>query len=219
MAESQPQFKYRNITISGLPGCGSTTLLRLLRDNQLMQDSGWRGFSGGEFMRAYAIEKGKFDPSTGHHHSAADYDDDFDRQVDMGMRQKLEEEEHWILESWLSGFLGQQVPGIFKILMTCSDDSVRIDRIMNRDNVSVDEAKNNIHERYQSNFTKWQRMYSDKWQEWVVEPGTVPAHDPIAFWRPELYDIVIDTYKINQQETLTTVLNAITKQNTRPLPE
>ncbi len=212
-----PQFAYKNITISGLPGCGSTTLLRLLRETEALQFAGWKGFSGGEFMRAYAVEQGLFDANSGHHHAATVYNDDFDRQVDMGMRQKLEEEENWILESWLSGFLGQKVPGTLKVLMQCSDDSVRVDRIINRDNVSVEEAKQNMLERYQSNLQKWQRMYSAEWDKWVVQPGTLSANEPIDFWRPELYDIVIDTYKLNQFESLETVLNAINQQPTSPV--
>ncbi len=214
-----PQFLYKNITISGLPGCGSTTLLRLLRENEVIQFAGWKGFSGGEFMRAYAVEKGLFDGSSGHHHPATVYSDDFDREVDMGMRQKLTDEHNWILESWLSGFLGQQVPGTLKVLMQCSDDAVRVDRIINRDNVSVEEAKENMQNRYQSNLAKWQRMYAAEWQRWVVEPGTLGANEPIDFWRPELYDIVIDTYKLNQFESLETVLHAILKHPTRPLSE
>ncbi len=208
----EPQFAYKNITISGLPGCGSTTLLRLLRETETMQFAGWKGFSGGEFMRAYAVEKGLFDANSGHHHAATVYSDDFDREVDMGMRQKLREEENWILESWLSGFLAQQVPGSLKILMQCSDDSVRVDRIINRDNVSVEAAKQNMLDRYQSNLKKWQRMYAAEWNEWVVSPGTVPANEPIDFWLPGLYDIVIDTYKLNQYESLEIVLNAVIKQ-------
>jgi cytidylate kinase len=50
-------FAYTNITISGLPGCGSTTLLKGLKE--ALQFDGWKGFSGGEFMREYAKEKGK----------------------------------------------------------------------------------------------------------------------------------------------------------------
>ncbi len=59
-------YKYKNITISGLPGGGSTTLLRLLRE-ELSLD-GWRGFSGGEFMRQYALEHGSFAEQKGLHH-------------------------------------------------------------------------------------------------------------------------------------------------------
>ena len=127
------QQKYQNITISGLPGCGSTTLLGLLKE-ELSQDQ-WVAFSGGEFMRAYAIEKGLFNPAQTTHHSAAVYNDDFDRQVDYGIREKVSTQSKWIIESWLSGFMAQNVPGTLKVLMICSDDAVRVDRIVNRDGV------------------------------------------------------------------------------------
>ena len=93
------KFKYRNITISGLPGSGSTTLLNLLKKHQDLKYVGWRGFNGGDFMRSYAKEKGLFQEQSGLHHSAKDYEDDFDRKVDYGMRDKLQHEHGWILES------------------------------------------------------------------------------------------------------------------------
>lgn len=209
MAPSTPLLptKYHNITISGLPGSGSTTLLRGLKET--LELDGWRGFSGGEFMRAYALEKGLFKEQAGLHHDATHYSDDFDRQVDMGMREKLSTERQWIIESWLSGFLGQQVPGVLKVLMICSDDSVRVDRIVNRDRIDVEHAKQHIHERKAKNEDKWRRMYGQEWQEWVVKPGTRPAAEPIDFWHPTLYDVVIDTYHSNQAEALRIVLDAI----------
>jgi cytidylate kinase len=204
------QYKYKNITISGLPGCGSTTLLSLLKDE--LQFDGWKGFSGGEFMRAYAEEKGLFAKDNKHHHDSRHYEDDFDRQIDLGMREKLATEQRWILEAWLSGFMAQQVAGTLKILMTCSDDAVRIDRIVNRDDISVTEAKQNMQERYEANVTKWSRLYKGEWDKWVVGSGKAKADEPIDFWRPDLYDIVIDTYSSNKEETLQIVLNAIEQQ-------
>lgn len=200
-------IKYRNVTISGFPGCGSTTLLNLLREK--LKFDGWKGFSGGEFMRAYAEEKGLFQKKGGLHHSAEHYEDDFDRQVDYGMREKLETQEKWIIESWLSGFLAQGVPGVLKVLMTCSDEAVRIDRVVNRDKVTVEEAKHNMQQRYTENFNKWKRMYDKEWQGWVVAPGRAPKDAPIDFWRPDLYDVVIDTYALNQKQTLDLVLQKL----------
>lgn len=205
------KFLYRNITISGLPGCGSTTLLNLLKNNEILEFSGWTGFSGGEFMRAYAIEKGLFKESGDLHHSATDYEDDFDRQVDMGIREKVSTDQGWIIESWLSGFMAQGVEGTLKVLMKCSDDAVRIDRIVNRDGVTPQDAKENIRKRLDQNLSKWRRMYSAEWNKWLVETGRVKDSDPIDFWREDLYDIVIDTYSTNQQETLQIVLDAINK--------
>jgi cytidylate kinase len=206
---SSSQYQYHNITISGLPGCGSTTLLNHLRE--ALKFDGWTGFSGGEFMRAYAQEKGLFQEKGGTHHDASHYEDDFDRQVDMGMRDKLESGEKWILESWLSGFLGQGVPKTLKVLMICSDDAVRIDRVANRDSISPEDAKANMRKRYEANLAKWSRMYADQWDEWVVKAGKAKTSDPIDFWRQDLYDVVIDTYSTGQQATLDIVLNAIKK--------
>jgi cytidylate kinase len=213
------KFNYFNITISGLPGCGSTTLLNQLKNQELLEFAGWNGFSGGEFMRAYALEKGLFKETAGLHHSSLDYEDDFDRQIDLGIREKVSNDQGWIIESWLSGFFAQGVPGTLKILMKCSDDAVRIDRIVNRDGVTPLEAKENMYLRYQQNYDKWRRLYSNEWQEWLVKTGKAKSTDPIDFWREDLYDIVIDTYSTNQQETLRIVLDAIIKTEKDPSVE
>jgi cytidylate kinase len=202
-------YAYKNITISGLPGNGSTTLLNSLREH--LKFDGWKGFSGGEFMRSYAAEKGLFDEHQSLHHDATVYDETFDRQVDLGIREKLQTEDYWIIESWLAGFMAQGVPDTLKILVTCSDDAVRVDRIVNRDQISPQEAKHHIHERKLKNQTKWQRMYAAEWQQFVVAAGKATASDPIDFWRPDLYDKVIDTYSTNQADALQAVLNAIKK--------
>lgn len=199
-------MQYRNITISGLPGSGSTTLLKLLKSHFKEQ---WQGFSGGDFMRSYALEKGLFHEQGKLHHDSSHYEDDFDRAIDMGMREKLEHEQHWILESWLSGFIAQEVPQVLKVLLYCSDDAVRVDRIVNRDGVSVEEAKENMQKRTQNNVTKWTRMYSQEWKNWVVAKGKANEGEKIDFWKPNLYDVCIDTYSKNKEETLSLVLQAL----------
>jgi len=195
---------YRNITISGLPGCGSTTLMKLLEEKL-----NWQCYSGGGFMRAYAIEKGYFSADSSTHHDASVYPDDFDRQVDYAVREKLTNQEKYIIEAWLSGFLAQQVPGVLKVLLICSEPAVRIDRIVNRDGISVDEAKVHVVHREDNNRNKWKTMYASEWQQWVVDPGTLPATAEIDFWHPKLYDLVIDTYSSSREETLELVLNAL----------
>lgn len=214
-------MEYKNITISGLPGCGSTTLLHALKEH--LKFEGWTGFSGGEFMRQYASEQGLMDAKTGKlHHDATIYGDEFDRQVDYGMRNRLIDGEGWILEAWISGFMAQKVPGTLKVLLICSDDAVRIDRIVNRDEVSVEDAKTHLNERTEKNVTKWRRLYAQEWKDWVVVEGKAAENDEIDFWKPELYDIVIDTYSTTKQATLDTVLYALydSRQNDQfPKPE
>lgn len=200
-------YAYKNITISGLPGAGSTTLLAELKE--ALEYDRWTGFSGGQFMRAYAIEKNLFNPDDKLHHSSLAYGEEFDRKVDFGIREKLQTEERWIIESWLSGFLAQQVPGTLKVLLICSDEAIRIDRVVNRDEVDVQVAKDNMHRRYRENYEKWARMYANEWNEWVVKPGTVSKDAPIDFWSPDIYDIVVDTYSSSKEQTLQKVLNAL----------
>lgn len=205
------KYNYRNITISGLPGSGSTTLLNLLKDE--LKFDGWTGFSGGEFMRKYAVEKGLYDSTQKIHHDAMAYGEDFDRKIDMGIREKLKEEENWIIESWLSGFMAQGVKEVLKILVICSDEAVRIDRIVNRDDVTVEEAKRHVNQRYEVNLKKWSRMYKKEWNQWVVKRGLAKSSEKIDFWKPELYDLVIDTYSYNKQQALKVALDAIRNSN------
>lgn len=205
-------FVYQNITISGLPGSGSTTLLKMLKESDELRFAGWKGFSGGEFMRAYALEMGLFQEEGGLHHDATHYDEDFDRKVDNGIREKVSNEQGWIIESWLSGFMAQGVPKTLKILMICSDMAVKVDRIVNRDGVKPKQALENMNNRYKNNLAKWQRMYHNEWQEWVVNRNILSATEPVDFWNPNLYDLVIDTYTENKEDVLKKVLNEIRKQ-------
>lgn len=200
------QTKYRNITISGLPGAGSTTL-----GKHLAKHLGFHYHSGGDFMRQYAIDNEYFDPKQSVHHEATAYPDDFDRKVDYEMRDNIYHKRGFIYESWLSGFLAQGAPDVLKILVYCSDDAVRVDRIANRDDVSIEEAKVHIFGREQNNLEKWIKMYSNEWNEWVVKPGTLAKPEPIYFWRGELYDLKIDTFRLGKEETLELALGALTR--------
>jgi cytidylate kinase len=200
------QTKYRSVTISGLPGAGSTTL-----GKHLAKHLDFHYHSGGDFMRQYAIDKGYFDPTQSVHHSATAYPDDFDRKVDYQMRDDLFKKHGYVYESWLSGFLAQGVPDVLKILVYCSDDAVRVDRIANRDDISIVEAKEHIFTREDKNLAKWIKMYTPEWEEWVVKAKTLTSEDLVYFWNPALYDVVIDTYKLGKEETLEKALAVIRK--------
>lgn len=201
---STKNLNYQNITISGLPGAGSSTLGKALA-NLL----GFSYFSGGDFMRAYAIEKGLFKDNTKAHHDATVYSQDFDRQVDLGMRDNLKNKKGQILDSWLSGFMAQGVPGVLKILVTCSDDAVRVDRIVNRDQLTVDQAKHHIFDREEKNTNKWRALYKNEWDRWIVKKNILSSQKEIWFWYEELYDLTIDTYKNSKQETLKRTLKKL----------
>lgn len=183
------KFKYRNIAISGRPGAGRSTLFNNLKT--ILEPLGWNFFSGGEFSRQYAIEHGLFDRKNQHHHTANLYSDEIDLKIDIEMKKKLEQEDNYVVESWIAGFNMRKVQGVLKVLLVC-DDALRIDRIVNRDNLAVEDAKNHLRLREVTNLKKWKRMYG--------------VND---FWDQKHYDLVIDTYSNGRMETLGKVLDKL----------
>ena len=198
-------LKYRNVTVSGVPGCGSSTL-----GKGLGKKLGWEYFSGGDFMRAYAVEKGLFDKNSKVHHNATVYSDDFDRKIDYGMREWLEKDSKRILDSWLSGFVAQGIEGTLKVLVHCSSDDIRVDRIVNRDGISVKNTKKHMFEREEENLKKWTRMYKDEWYKWVSKKHQGKRRGKhFDFYDPDLYDLTIDTYSNDRTKTLNIVLKEL----------
>ncbi len=183
-------LKYSSIAISGPPGAGRSTLLKNLKP--VVEAMGWETFSGGDWARQFAIESGKHSASDPRHHKATDYGDEIDHQIDAAMREKLSNpDNHVALESWIAGWNMRGLPHVLKVLLMC-DESLRIDRVVNRENITVDEAKQHLREREEANLEKWKRMYG-------VED----------YWDPKYYDVVINTYANGPKETLTLVLQAL----------
>ena len=184
------KLRFSSIAISGPPGAGRSTLIRNLKP--IVQKWGWQTFSGGDWARQFAIQNGKHNPNDPKHHLATDYNDDIDYQIDTAMREKLSDPDaHYVVESWIAGWNMRGLTHVCKILLEC-DDSLRIDRLVNRDNLSVEDAKHHIHGRQETNFTKWKRMYNTQ-----------------DFWDPKYYDLVINTYSNGPNETLNLVLEAL----------
>lgn len=178
------QSHYQNITISGQIAAGTTTLLNNLKPH--LAPKGWHFFSGGSFVREYSAQ---------HNISledAAMRGDDFAKKLDGEITHRLQTETQVVIESWLAGFNAQGIDNVLKVLLVCSDESIIIDRVVNRDHVTVEEAKKHIQARTEANIAKWQRLYGD--------------HD---FWDPKYYDLVIDTYSNGPIETVELVLEKL----------
>lgn len=186
---TQP-LKYSSIAISGRPGAGRSTLLKNLKE--IVEPLGWEIFSGGDWARKFAIENGKHSVTDSKHHLATDYGEDIDHQIDIAMREKLSNPNtHVAVESWIAGWNMRGLPHVLKVLLMC-DDSLRIDRVVNRDNLTVEEAKTHLRQREDANIGKWKRMYG------VTD-----------YWDPKYYDLVINTYSHGPKETLNLVLQAL----------
>ncbi len=171
---------YRNITISGLVCTGTTTLSKLLADKL-----GWERSSTGELFRKYCNEHNLPLEETSLRPDCVTV------EIDGMVKEKLQKENNMIMEGWLTGFLARGLKDVFKILLVCNE-ALRIDRLVNRDGKTVEEAKKEIEIRERENFKKWTRIYGVS-----------------DFWEPKYYNLTIDTYENSKEQVLDKTLKVI----------
>ncbi len=182
----------RMITVSGRIASGSTTL-----GHKLAKILGWRHVEGGDvFWEAVRTKLDLDSKDTGLRPDKEDED------FDASLKKILQNNKDLVLETKLAGFNAQEIPGIFKIGVICEDEKgndkadIRIDRLMNREKISIEQAKEEVVEREKNDLEKWRRIYANGDPNWV-------------YWDKKYYDLVINTYSHNQDETLKLALHAI----------
>jgi len=180
-----------NITVSGRIGSGATTLAK-----QLAEELGWEMMDGGKLFRQFMKEEGISVVNTNGRPDQIDLD--YEKKVQEILQTKTNQ----IIQSHLAGFDAQGIPNVFKLLIICEDlegndkPEIRIDRLVNRDKMSVESAKHEIQEREKQNLEKWRRLYAQNDPQWV-------------YYDKKYYDLVINTYSHNPEETLKIALQAI----------
>jgi cytidylate kinase len=176
-------LNYKNITVSGKIASGTSTLAK-----NLVEVLGWQYINVGVLQREFDRKHGIHENMQG----AALRPDERERQMEAMTQNKLETEDGLIYEAWLSGFVARKLNHTLRVLLYCSEDAVRIDRVVNRDDISVDEAKVWIKQREEQNIEKWQKLYG-----------------PYNFWDPKYYTLAIDTFSSGPMETLGIVLDKL----------
>lgn len=185
------------ITVSGRIASGSTTLAK-----RLAHILGWRHLEGGEIFWEVVRTKLGLSPSETDQRPDTE-DEDFDKSL----KHILANGKHIVLETKLAAFNAQGIKEIFKIGVVCEDNKgndqtqIRIDRLINREKISLEEAKKEVIEREENDIEKWRRLYANNDPNWV-------------YWNKKYYDLVINTYSHNQEESLRLALKEIgyTKQ-------
>lgn len=182
----------RIITVSGRIASGSTTLA-----HKLSKELGWRHIEGGEvFWEAVRAKMGLEEKDTNLRPDKEDED------FDASLKKILTSGKNLIVETKLAGFNAQNIPGVFKIAIVCEDESgndqtrIRIDRLVNREKISVGKAKEEIMVREKNDIEKWRRIYAGGDPKWT-------------YWDKKYYNLVINTYSNNQEETLKMALEKI----------
>ncbi len=171
----------RIITVSGKIATGTSTLSK-----NLVSALAWRYINVGQIQREYDRQHQIAENMQG----AYSRSDKHEQQIDEMTKKMLHSENQIIYEAWLAGFMAQGVKDILKVLLICSHDDLRIDRVVNRDKVTITQAKEWIRQREEENLKKWQKLYGH-----------------YDFWDPKYYDLIIDTYSSGPMETVGKVLD------------
>lgn len=181
-------LKFDNITISGGVAVGKNTLFANLKT--YLGPVNWKFRTTGQILRDWAQE---------HIQPVASLaPDNFHKEIEEKTRHLLEREKKWVIEAWLSGFMARDLDKVLKVLLVCSNEAIRIDRVANRDKISVSKAKEFIKQREEDNFQTWQRIYGD-----------------YNFFDKKYYNLIIDTYSSGQLETVGKVLDKLGYDNNK----
>jgi len=136
------------ITISGLPGSGTTTVAKLLSKELSMEL-----ISAGEMFRQIAKEKKL--PLV-QFNELAENNDDFDKQIDERQGEEAMKRENVVVEGRLSGFF---VPDAdLKIWLKASVE-VRAMRIAGRERITNEEALSAMNNRERSEHKRYEKYY------------------------------------------------------------
>lgn len=178
-------LNYKNITISGGVATGKNTLLENLKP--FLKPLGWQFSSGGKILRDYLKEYVQPLASLGSEkiHHIID-----SRTI------SLLKKGHYVIESWLAGFMARNQEDTLRVLLICSVPALKVDRVVNRDRVEIEKAKKLIKEREVDNFKTFKKLYGD-----------------YNFFDPKYYHLVIDTYSSGPLETVGKVLDRLGYKN------
>lgn len=179
--------KYTAIAVSGKIAVGTTTLAKNLRATL-----GWEYLNAGSIQREFDRKEGRNDNQLG----AASRTDEHERSIEAMTERVLKEKQCIIYEAWLAGYLARGMQNVLRVLVVCSEYAVRVDRVVNREKITVDQAKEWMRTREEENIPTWERLYG--------------KHD---FWDPKYFDVVVDTYKTGPNETMGIVLDKLGYKN------
>lgn len=164
------------ITLSGLPGSGTTTISKLLAEYYDLEL-----ISSGEIFRRMARERGM---SLSEFGALAEKGPSIDMDIDKKQKAIIHSQDNILLESRLAGHMSEGVPNVLKIGIK-APLLVRVKRIQRREkSISFDEELEKTVEREKSEALRYKNYYG-------IDIGDL-----------SIYDIVIDSEMWNQYQTL-----------------
>jgi cytidylate kinase len=168
------------ITVSGPAGSGKSTLAASLADAL-----DYEHVSGGDIFRELAEERGLTPLEL---NKQAEEDDQIDRDLDRRLRDIAKTRDELVLESRLAGWMGGDYADL-KIWLHAPLE-IRAERISQRENKPVDQARTETRERGESESSRYQEYYGIDIDELAI------------------YDLAINTARWGPQSVLSMTLHA-----------
>jgi len=176
--KSNSPFKSMIITISGLPGSGTSTAAELLA-----QKTGMEIVSSGEVFRDMARDRGM---SIEDFSDLAEENEEIDRKLDDRMLKKAKEGK--ILEGRLTGhLLDNSNDEAYKVWLEAPLE-VRVKRITDREDEEIEEVKEKVEKREKSERKRYQDYYG------------------IDLLDTSIYDLVLDSDKHGPEEIVKKIM-------------
>ncbi len=167
------------ITVSGLPGSGTTSLAR-----HLATIHGFELISAGEVFRQMAAER---DMSVAEFGALAEKDQSIDILIDERQKKLASERDNVIIEGRLSGWM---VPGADLKVWLMAPLSVRVERILARDAVNdLEMAKKLTVEREKCESLRYKTYYG-------IDIRDLSQYHLVlnsAYWGVEQIGVIVDT--------------------------
>ncbi|MFC7059449.1 (d)CMP kinase [Halovenus salina] len=183
------------ITVSGQAGSGKSTLAAALADAL-----DYEHVSGGDIFRDLAAER---DLSPLKLNRLAEDDDQIDRDLDRRLRRTARESEDLVLESRLAGWMAGDHADL-KIWLDAPLD-VRAERIADREDKTVETAREETEARTESESKRYQEYYGIDIRDLSIYDLVVDT----ARWSPDgvlsLTETAIDAYEPDADEGKTPV--------------
>lgn len=170
------------ITISGLPGSGTTTAAKIVAEKL-----GMRLISAGDVFRQLAAKKGM---TVEEFSKYAEQNPEIDRLIDKTQQELAEKEKNAVIEGRLSGWFVKDADLRVWIF---ADPDVRYGRIAKREGIDISIARQQTRVREELEKRRYQKFYSIDIDNWSI------------------YDIILNSGKFDAETIAEIIIIAVKK--------
>ena len=168
------------ITISGLPGSGTTTVAKIVAERLNL-----KLISAGEIFRQIAAKKGM---TLEEFSKYAEENPEIDMLIDKTQRELAEKEKDVVVEGRLSGWMIKDAD--LKVWLF-ADAEIRYQRIAKREGKDLSVVKRETKEREEIEKRRYQKFYNINLDDWSI------------------YDLIINSGKFSAEKIAEIIIEAI----------